>query len=52
MPASDSTATRSQPVVNDKKQESWVKRTRLRDTAVSLAIFAALLWLMSQTAFA
>ncbi len=35
-----------------KKQASLAQRTRLRDTAVSLAFFAALLWLMSQSAFA
>ncbi len=35
-----------------KKQTSLVQRTRLRDTVVSLAFFAALLWLMSQSAFA
>jgi hypothetical protein len=31
---------------------SFMQRTRLRDTLVSLALFAGLLWVMSQSAFA
>jgi len=34
------------------QQNSLVQRTRLRDTLAYLALFAALLWLMSQSAFA